>query len=606
MNVDNYKLNLLDEVESMKRSVFNVDKIKELVAETPSEYVLDNETFLAIIQVFPTLSRYDDLKIKNEILLAFKALFDRVKDYGEAVVTYFESCCHFDDGPLSVKNFPIGRYINEIETCYGNHNDITSEQCLEPSKLFAWALIGNTQECLKHFCNQCVVMPNALLNFLRYIFEHIPAVCSYKANFKNVKGSLILITFRQIIQTYSTFSQNLDTIQHLLLRMTVPRKQKQLSLVLPELLFEEISDHLLRNDMVDFWIHLFADFIRSLKKSSIKMKWNSDSANLYNPVYLCVFLIKILYAQKYPGFNADEIFKNLGDLFKAQNIIFDDTTAFKGCDEIDWATKFSILENLAVPSTSYQREVPAALFHVLSDEAKFKYVEIDDAAPSFENYLIGIFELAFIADQVPEEFIDGGVKHLQTFDASNSIAVCIYRALNNALPFRNIKISENSFDIIGKIFKVFDCQMDLGGAKCTPSLFEAILKLQPCLLIGRAAMAGILNQQYLVPSDSLTLDYQQLDDATRQLVLTFFGLANKFYSPYHDELRSGLDNRSPSILTSKLSTMSAIYVLLKKQTNSISKVLENPPEEMQLFLNRLQDYIQCYIQYVKIVYPGSA
>uniref|UniRef100_A0AC34F1D9 Uncharacterized protein n=1 Tax=Panagrolaimus sp. ES5 TaxID=591445 RepID=A0AC34F1D9_9BILA len=599
--MESYKSKLFDELESLKRDVCNIGKLQKLVTEIPDEFVLDNEALLAIFQVLPLLSRSYNLRINDEPVVVFKALFDRVKDYGEAVVTYFESCSRFDDGPFGVNNFPIGRYINKIETYYGNHNDISPDGCLEPSKLFAWALIGNTEECLNHFCNQCFVMPNTVLKFLRNMFEHISAVGTYKANFKGIKGSLILITFRKIILSARNFPQNLDAIRHLLMRMTIPRKQHQFSLVSPELLYEEILYHLLKKDMVDFWIHLFADFIRILKKWNIKMKWDSASDNLYNPVYLCVFLIKTLYAEKYPDFSAVEIFKSL-----AHNVTFGDATAFKGCDKIDWATKFSILESVGVPSTSYQREVPAALFYVLSDASKLKYVEIDDAVPSFENYLIGIFELAFIADQVPEEFIDGGVKFLLAFDAYNRIATCIYRALCNVLAFRNVKIGENACDIIVKVFKVFDCQMNLGGASCTPSIYEAIFKIQPCLMIGRAAIAGIYNRQCLSPYNSSTVDYRQLDGATRQLILTFFGLANQFYYPYHDELRAGvLSNGIILIPTSKLSAMSAIYVLLKKQTHLINEVLEDPPEEMLLFIHRLLEYFNCYIQYVRMVYPNS-
>uniref|UniRef100_A0A914QU61 Uncharacterized protein n=1 Tax=Panagrolaimus davidi TaxID=227884 RepID=A0A914QU61_9BILA len=541
--------------------------------------------------------------IQEEYLRIFEVLFDHVENYGEAVIIYFDSCSDNDFGPFSVNNFSIGQYINQIETYYGNHNDISSEQCIEPSKLFAWALIGNTKECLMHFCTQSVVMQNTMLNFLRLIFENIPFVCQYVADFKKVKGSLLLNTIGEILPRYKNFPQNLDTIQHMLFRMAVPRKTKQISLIPPVILYHEIMERLVKKDMIDFWIGLFADFIRGLKKNNIKLNWSSEREDILNPAFCCVFLIKLLKVQRLKGVDVDEIFRNLGDLFKAQNVEFGTSlNAFRCCTEIDWASKFALMDHLQIPSTSFPREIPSALYSVLYEGAN--YIELTDADPTFENYLIGIFELAFTVDQIPDELIkDVTTKFPQSMDVTNCIAICFHRAYSNIFSYRDqIQFNEMRIKFIEKLLKIFDCKMDLGNAICTPALFEVLWNLQPCLIIGRAALSGILHYISLNPKKNPVSDFQILDNATLQLLSTFFEFANKFYSPYHDELRAAINDGCSKLSTSKLSIMSAVYVVLKKRCNTICKYLKSRPEQMRIFMNRLEDYLLCYMEYVQKEY----
>uniref|UniRef100_A0AC34GJN9 Uncharacterized protein n=1 Tax=Panagrolaimus sp. ES5 TaxID=591445 RepID=A0AC34GJN9_9BILA len=88
--------------------------------------------------MFDTVSLCDDSKIKDEILQILQTLFNHVRDYGEAVVTYFDSCSDLDDGPFGVINFSIDQYINQIESFRENHKNISFEECLEPSKLVSF------------------------------------------------------------------------------------------------------------------------------------------------------------------------------------------------------------------------------------------------------------------------------------------------------------------------------------------------------------------------------------------------------------------------------------------------------------------------------------
>uniref|UniRef100_A0AC35FHS4 Uncharacterized protein n=1 Tax=Panagrolaimus sp. PS1159 TaxID=55785 RepID=A0AC35FHS4_9BILA len=387
MDNEHFKDVLIKKLESFKQDTSNIDSLKQHVNSMPAGFVLEKDAFIKMLQAIGAVSQ--SIK-QEEYLRIFKALFDRVENYGEAVIIHFDSCSNNDFGPFSVKNFSIGQYINQIETYYGNHNDISSEQCIEPSKLFAWALIGNTKECLMHFCTQSVVMQNTMLNFLRLIFEHIPSVCQYVADFKKIKGSLLLNTIGEILPRYKNFPQNLDTIQHMLFRMSIPRKTKQISLIPPVILFHEIMEHLVKKDMIDFWIGLFADFIRGLKKNNIKLNWNSEREDILNPALFCVFLIKLLKVQRLKGVDVDEIFRNLGDLFKAQNVEFGTSlNAFRCCTEIDWALKFALMDHLQIPSTSFPREIPSALYTILFEDAKKNYIELTDADSTFENYLIG-------------------------------------------------------------------------------------------------------------------------------------------------------------------------------------------------------------------------
>lgn len=143
-------------------------------------------------------------------------------------------------------------------------------------------------------------------------------------------------TIVEILPRYKNFPQNLDTIQHMLFRMSIPRKTskpllfllccnvlkllEQISLIPPIILYHEIMEHLVKKDMIDFWIGLFADFIRGLKKNNIKLNWNSEREDILNPAFCCVFLIKLLKVQRLKGVNVDEIFRNLGDLFKGTHL----------------------------------------------------------------------------------------------------------------------------------------------------------------------------------------------------------------------------------------------------------------------------------------------
>lgn len=137
------------------------------------------------------------------------------------------------------------------------------------------------------------------------------------------------------------------------------------------------------------------------------------------------------------------------------------------------------MDHLQIPSTSFPREIPSALYSILSEDAKKNYIELTDADSTFENYLIGIFELAFTVDQIPDELIeDVTTKFPQSLDITNCIAICLHRAYSNIFSYRDeIQFNEMRIKFIEKLLKIFDCKMDLGNAVCTPALFEGLLFL---------------------------------------------------------------------------------------------------------------------------------
>uniref|UniRef100_A0A914PK02 Uncharacterized protein n=1 Tax=Panagrolaimus davidi TaxID=227884 RepID=A0A914PK02_9BILA len=597
--MDSFKTNLLDQFAFIKQGEFEFKDVKKSLNEIPDGFIMDNKLLKEMFQAMNTVTTNGNSMVKEEFLQIFHILFDYIQNYGKAVIGYFESCSEHDDGPMGINNFDIDENVKEIEKYYGD--DITIEKGLELSKLFALALIGDTKQCLEHFCTQIVSTPKQMLDFICPVFEHLQPVSEYSANFKNVKGSLILATMNKVIQDNHEQS---SAIQHTLLRIVIPRKKNHSSLVPPNLMFEHILEQLIKKEMIELWVPLFGSFIRELKKNKIDIGFDSLADTMLNPTYLSVFLMKILYSKDVPRFDYEEIFKSLGELFQAQDIQFIDTTAFRGCEEIDWATKFAIMDLLQIPTTSFRREIPVALYFGLSDETKKDYIKLEDTTPNLENYLTALFELALVADKIPDEFInDAAAKFPTTFDITFCIAHCFYRACQNVSMIRDFPFKESIFKIFGKLLQIFDCKIELGGATpLTPNFLNEIIKIQPCLLIVRAASCGICEYKIQNPSRNSMVDYRKLEPSTYRLLFKFLELAKDFILPYHDELRKAVDE-SIKLSPSRLSLMFASYVLLQKRVNSISTILDNSPDELKLFNDRLQEFNELYTKYGQIYFP---
>uniref|UniRef100_A0AC35FXQ0 Uncharacterized protein n=1 Tax=Panagrolaimus sp. PS1159 TaxID=55785 RepID=A0AC35FXQ0_9BILA len=167
------------------------------------------------------------------------------------------------------------------------------------------------------------------------------------------------------------------------------------------------------------------------------------------------------------------------------------------------------------------------------------------ATPNLENHLTTLFELAFVADKIPEEFInDAAAKFPTTFDITFCIANCFYRACQNVSLLHDFLFKESTFKLIGKLLQIFDCKIELGGVTpLTPTFLNEIIKIQPCLMIARSASCGICEYKIQNPSRNSMVDYRKLESSTYQLLYKFLELAKNFILPYHDEHRKAVDEK---------------------------------------------------------------
>lgn len=158
----------------------------------------------------------------------------------------------------------------------------------------------------------------------------------------------------------------------------------------------------------------------------------------------------------------------------AQNVEWNDsnTKLLISCSEIDWPTKFAIMDYLQIPSTSYSREIPIAIYDILSDLEKKQFVPVDDAETSLQNYLTSIFELALIAEELPDEFINNAYKFQEIENIGDIMAINFYLAFSNVINLHETEITQNVLKVIGKLYKIFDGHVDLNGAFCSYAVFE--------------------------------------------------------------------------------------------------------------------------------------
>uniref|UniRef100_A0A914PT73 Uncharacterized protein n=1 Tax=Panagrolaimus davidi TaxID=227884 RepID=A0A914PT73_9BILA len=167
------------------------------------------------------------------------------------------------------------------------------------------------------------------------------------------------------------------------------------------------------------------------------------------------------------------------------------------------------------------------------------------ATPNLENHLTTLFELAFVADKILDEFInDAAAKFPTTFGITFCIANCFYRACQNVSLLHDFLFKESTFKLIGKLLQIFDCKIELGGVTpLTPTFLNEIIKIQPCLMIARSASCGICEYKIQNPSRNSMVDYRKLESSTYQLLYKFLELAKNFILPYHDEHRKAVDEK---------------------------------------------------------------